>query len=243
MFANISCKQNSLQKAVMIKQNKPVDYAKKALFRPANDDPGCILFPKSPEFLKILKKAACITLPVEITYNNGTKEGVKFDAVDSSFFGNALKRVDMELINRVAVLDGGSPDDYSGIENRKNKYLPLAIICDTKQFIVVSIRKIEPYNPSTLICSFTSTGKFIDGFVANYGNGNEHWNVGRECLINKKYLIMITEAGQGNQSDGDNYTFFAIWKILNDGHFKGIRQNVKYGRDYQSDDGRFTKIQ
>lgn len=161
-FANTNRKQNGLQKAVAVKQTKQVVFVKKSLSHPINNVPGCIIFQKLPEFLKILKKADCITLPVKITYDNEIKRGVKFNVSDSSFFENALKGANMELINRVAVLNGGSPDDFSGIDDRKSKYLPLAVIFDTKDFVVVSIRKTEPGRPATLICSFTSAGKFID---------------------------------------------------------------------------------
>jgi len=241
-FANINSKQNSPQKVMMVKQTRQVPFVKKPLSHHVNDALGCIIFPKSSEFLKILKKAGCTNLPVNITYDNETKKGVKFTSSDSSIFGKALKGSHMELINRVAVLEGGSPDDFSGIDDRGSKYLPLVVIFDTKDFVIVSIRKIEPNSPVILICSFTSAGKFIDGFVANYGNGNEHWNVSRESVIDKEHLIKITETGQGNQSDDDNYFFSATWKTLDNGHFKRIKQRVKYGSNYQSDDGRFTKI-
>jgi hypothetical protein len=227
----------------MVKKTEPIVDAKNSLPQPVRDNSGCILFPKSPKFLQILKKAACATLHVEITYDNETKKGVNFNASDSTFFGNALKGADLEFINRVAVLDGGSPDDHNGIKEKDSKYLPLAIICDTREFVALSIKNYPPNGrPATLICSFTSTGKFIDGFVANYGLGNEHWSVSRASIIDKAHIIKITETGQGNQSDDDNYTFSATWKISDNGRFIRIKENVKYGNEYQSDDNRFTKI-
>jgi hypothetical protein len=183
----------------------------------------------------------CVQLPFKTTVlDTVLRERVKFNNLDSLFFANSLRNVHTKKINPTLegpwapVVDDlfANTDSVIRLDHRPEKYVPTALIYDSKDFAVLLIENAQIYSNWSLMCSFDSSGKFIDGFVARFKFGHDGLNQDRQTQVNKDLTINITE--ESDYRTHDNYTLFeATWKFSKVGKLIKLRQKMTYGKDYE----------
>lgn len=197
---------------------------------------NCIVFPKTPAFLQLLKGADCATLPANcfdlLNHFHGTKPQ------DTLYFLSQLHHTKLTTIDSLETPNGqfdqmSDYSDASDSEDSKLRSYPAAIIQDSADFSIILVTVEESwYLRYQYICSFTKEGVLIDGFLAESAIGNEHWKAERATDIDKRMVMTISEWAQFADENEADYMLKVKYIFGKDGHLKKIYERLKLYGDY-----------